>query len=46
MIPNLAYTSKSLYISNYVKSKPIYLLGLRAIDLHTEKFLLFSQYSD
>ena len=34
MIPNLAYTSKCFYTSNQVKSRPIYLLGLKIISLY------------
>ena len=46
MIADLAYTSKSIYTSNQVKFKPIYLFGLRAITSYTKKplsFLLISQ---
>ena len=46
MILDLAYTSKSLYAFNQVKSRPMYLLDLKATSLHTKKFLLSSQYSD
>ena len=34
MIPDLAYTNRSLYIFNQARSNLIYLLGLRAIDLY------------
>ncbi len=35
MIPNLAYTSRDLYASNQVRSRPIYLpFGLSATGLH------------
>ncbi len=35
MIPDLAYISKSLYTINHTRSRPISLLGLEAIGLHT-----------
>ena len=39
MISDLTYTSKNLYTSNQIKSKPIYLLlGLGAISLYTKSF--------
>ena len=41
MIPDLAYTSKSLYTSNQIDSRPTYLSGLGTISLPTKKPLLF-----
>ena len=38
MIPDLVYTSKDLYVSNQVRSKPIYLLSLEAISLYIKSF--------
>ena len=38
MISNLVYISKDLYISNQVRSRPIYLFGLRAIALYITGF--------
>ena len=42
MILDLASTSKGLYISNQVRSRPIYLpLGLGVTDLYTKTFASF-----
>ncbi len=34
MIPDLAYTIRGIYVSNQVRSRPTYLLGLGATGLH------------
>ena len=42
MILNIAYTSKSLYISNQIRSRFRYLLlGLNTIDLYIRSFYYF-----
>ena len=41
MILDLAFTSKSYYASNQVRSGPTYLSGLEAIDLPTKRLLSF-----
>ncbi len=38
MIPDLAYTSRNLYISNQVRSRLMYLSDLKATSLHTKSF--------
>ncbi len=38
MIPDLAYTSRDIYVSNQVRSKPTYLSGLGIISLYTRGF--------
>ena len=38
MILDLAYTNKSFYASNQIRSKPIYSLNLGATSLYTSNF--------
>ena len=42
MISDLAYISKSFFISNQVKSWPIYLSSLEITSLYTRRSILFS----
>ena len=35
MILDLVYSSRDFYLSNQVRSKPLYLFGLKAIGQHT-----------
>ena len=41
MILDLAFTSRDFYVSNQVRSRFTYLLGLEATGLFTKKHLLF-----
>ena len=46
MFLDVTYINKSFFISNQVRSKLTYLLGLKTIGLPIRRFLLFGQCSN